>query len=123
AHRDGRRTMCSVSVVTIELGPANVPFLDAAAAEDAVRPLSRAWGLMLTLALVISMAGAAPVWLPLVEVARVPVGVGSFTLDGDTLYTLQAGIVTAYDAASGGRRWSYRQAADAVYAVEASRGN
>lgn len=115
--------MCSVSVVTIELGPADLPFLDTAAAEDAVRPLSRTWALVLMLALVISMAGGAPGSSPLVEVARVPVGVGSFALDRDTLYTLQAGIVTAYDAATGGRRWYYREAADAVYAVEASRGD
>ena len=112
--------MCSVSAVTIDLGAADVPFLDTAAADDAVRPLSRTWGLLVALALVTALTGGAPDPSPLVEVARVPVGVGSFALDGDTLYTLQAGIVTAYDATTGGRRWYYRQITDAVYAAETS---
>ena len=113
--------MCSVSAVTIELGSAEAPFLDSAAAEDAVRPM-RAWGLLLTLVLTIALTGAAPDASPLVEVARMAVGVGSYALDGDTLYTLQPGIVTAYDAATGGRRWYYRQVTDALYAEEVSHG-
>lgn len=112
-----------MSAVTIELGSADTPFLDAAVAEDAVRPLSRTWGLLVALALVLALAGGSPGTSPLVEVAKVPVGVGSYALDGDTLYTLQAGIVTAYDASTGGRRWFYHQVTDAVYADEVSHGD
>lgn len=97
--------------VTIDLGL--VPAYDDD--DPGPRPVSPVWGVLLCLLLVSVLGGAAGVFSPIRVVARFPVGVGSFALDADTLYTMGFGTLTAYDERTGAQRWT---APDLGYAQE-----
>ena len=106
----GRHNGLRVSTVTIDLGAAgeawDEPTLDR-------RPVGtyRSWGLALALVGTIALSSAVPMPARPQEIVRLPLGIGTFQLDGGTLFLLddsrRSAQVTAIDPADGHPLWRY----------------
>jgi hypothetical protein len=105
-------TTAPTTAVTIDLGVVDLDegWGDSAADRPAPGP-SRGWGLLLSLAALLSLTAAMPLPAQPEEVARIRLGVGAFRLVGHALYLLQRfrvpTEVDAVDAGDGQSRWQY----------------
>lgn len=96
-------------VVVIELDPTRAADVRAPGRRRGEVP--RGWWVLLAVAVCGLLAGSASDRSGVRVVARLPVGVGTFVLDGDTVLVLRPTALGAWDARTGRQRWS-RDVAD-----------
>lgn len=90
----------------IELDLTDAPVLDAPSQPGRRGEVPRWWWVVLVVAACGLLAGSAADISGVRVVARIPAGVGTFALDGDTVLVMRPTDVSAWDARTGRQRWS-----------------